>query len=131
MFKMQQLFSVLLCLGGLLLLTQCAAADVTYYVVPEAVECPEGLEPCYNIDYYITNRTYSFSSDKSNITMNFLAGTHKTVSEGDLKVFGLNRLSMIGMSPKVVINGRYLNLPHGLSKQKTFTQKTLLLSESL
>ena len=100
---MSQLVSILLCLGGLLLLTQCATADVTYYVVPEALGCPDDLEPCYKIDYYITNRIDFFSSDKSNITMNFLNGTHKTAGEGEINLFGLNRLSMVGMSPNVVI----------------------------
>ena len=122
---MPQLVSILLCLGGFLLLTQCATADITYYVVLKAVECPEGLEPCYDIDYYITNHTDFFTSDKSNITMNFLAGTHKTVGEGDLKVFGLNRLSMVGMSPNVVINSMVSQPPTWSIEAKYFYAKNM------
>ena len=124
MFKMLQLFSILLCLGGLLL-TQCAAADVTYYVTPEAVECPESLEPCYDIDYYITNHTDFFSSDKSNITMNFRAGTHTTAGERDLKVFGLNRLSIVGMSPNVVIKSTATKPPTWSIEAKDFYAKNM------
>ena len=125
MFKMQQLVSILLCLGGLLLLTKCATADVTYYVVPEALGCSEGLEPCHNIDYYITNRTDFFSSNKSNITMNFLAGTHKTAGEGEINMFGLNRLSMVGMSPNVVIKSTATKPSTWSIKAKYFYAKNI------
>ena len=124
MSKLPQLVSILLCLKGLPL-TQCATTDVTYYVVPEALGCPDDLEPCYKIDYYITNRIDFFSSDKSNITMNFLAGTHKTASEGDLKVFGLNRLSIVGMSSNVVIKSTATKPPTWSIEAKHFYTKNI------
>ena len=122
MSKMPQLVSILRCLGGLLLSTQCATADVTYYV---ATEARGGLEPCYDIDYYITNRIDFFTSEKSNITMNFLAGTHKTASEGDINVFGLNRLSMVGMSPNVVIKSTATKPPTWSIEAKYFYAKNM------
>ena len=91
-------------LGGLtLLLPHSAIADVTYYVTPgdeslPDLECPNRLEPCHNIDYYINNKTSFFSSDKMNVTMKLYEGTHTTIAGGAFEVFGLNRLTIITLS---------------------------------
>ena len=92
--------------GLILLLPQSAVADVTYYVTPgneSSPECPEGLGPCHNIDYYINNKTNFFSPDKINVAMKLYGGTHTTNTEGAFEVFGLNRLMIIGLSQNVVI----------------------------
>ena len=90
----------------ILLLPQSAIADVTYNVTAgdeSSPECPDGLEPCHNIDYYITNETMFFSSDKMNVTMKLYGGIHTISTEGAFEVFGLNRLLIIGLSSDVVL----------------------------
>ena len=99
---------ILLSLHIILLCLQSAVADVTYYVTPGDEsptdnECPDGLEPCHNIDYYITNKTFFFSSDEINVTMKLYGGTHTISTEGAFEVFGLNRLMIIGLDQSVVI----------------------------
>ena len=93
------LLHILLCL-------QSAVADVTYYVTPgdeSSPECPDGLEPCHNIDYYLNNKTFFFSPDEMNVTMKLYGGTHTINTEGAFEVFGLNRLMIIGLDQNVVI----------------------------
>ena len=93
------LLHILLCL-------QSAVADVTYYVAPgdeSSPECPDGLEPCHNIDYYLNNKTFFFSPDEMNVTMKLYGGTHTINTEGAFEVFGLNRLMIIGLDQNVVI----------------------------
>ena len=93
------LLHILLCL-------QSAVADVTYYVAPgdeSSPECPDGLEPCHNIDYYLNNKTFFFSPDEMNVTMKLYGGIHTINTEGAFEVFGLNRLMIIGLDQNVVI----------------------------
>ena len=92
--------------GLILLLPQSAIADVTYYVTPGdefSPECPDGLEPCHNIDYYLKNKTFFFSPDEMNVTMKLYGGTHTISTEGAFEVFGLNRLMIIGLDQNVVL----------------------------
>ena len=107
------------------LLTQCATADVTYYVAAEDLGCPEGFEPCHNIDYYIANSTVFFSSDESNITMNFLGGTHTVAVDGDFELFGFNRLKMVGLSQNVVIKTTASQIPTWLIEGNEFHAKNI------
>ena len=98
----------------ILLLPQSAIADVTYYVTAgdeSSPECPDGLEPCHNIDYYINNETIFFSSDKMNVTMKLYGGTHTINTEGAFDVFGLNRLLIIGLSSDVVLKSITISPP--------------------
>ena len=93
------LLHILLCL-------QSAVADVTYYVAPgdeSSPECPDGLEPCHNIDCYLNNKTFFFSPDEMSVTMKLYGGTHTINTEGAFEVFGLNRLMIIGLDQNVML----------------------------
>ena len=80
-----------------------SSASVTYYVTPaDTTTCPDGSEPCHNLDYYITNSSEFFSPDKSNVTMIFLSGTHATTKEA-FEVIHLARLNIIGGSHSMIM----------------------------
>ena len=80
-----------------------SSASVTYYITPaDTTTCPDGSEPCHNLDYYITNSSEFFSPDKSNVTMIFLSGTHATTKEA-FEVIHLARLNIIGGSHSMIM----------------------------
>ena len=84
-------------LSGLIL---CPApgtfAATTYCVSPDSTseDCLSAPE-CCNLDYYVKNSRERFSSDKANISMIFMSGTH-TSSSGKFNVTNLNNLTIMG-----------------------------------
>ena len=100
-----QSFLTLLILGlGELLLLQTGEA-VIYYVSQTGSNdtlCPATEELCNTLDYYVTNAVSKgyFNSDKSNITMMFLRGSHGfNTTNNSLYISNLENFSMIGSGP--------------------------------
>ena len=103
------LMPILLC--GLVL---CPApgtfAATTYCVSPGSTsEDCLGAPECCNLDYYLKNSRERFSSDKANISMIFMSGTH-TSSSGKFNVTDLNSLTIMGESGNVTIESVEFNI---------------------
>ena len=96
-------------LGGLILGPPVTFATVTYYVSPNSESCPQVSEPCHSLDDYVANSSGFFSSNKANVSLIFMNGTHKSSSD-EFNVTDLITLTMIGKSQSVAIESVEFNI---------------------
>ena len=99
-------------LSGLTLGPPMTWAAVTYYVSPTSQSCPrKESDPCHSLEEYVANSSEFFSSDKANIVLIFVNGSHTCMSSGGkLAVTDLNNLTMIGESHSVIIHDVKLHM---------------------
>ena len=91
--------------GTFATITYCVSQSEDCLPLPDHKQCNRSC----NLDYYVNNSGEFFSSDKANISMIFMSGTH-TSSSGKFNVTDLNSLTIMGESGNVTIESVEFNI---------------------